>query len=136
RIRPHQTASFLSKQSAYSYRTDQPLGAPVVNLLPGDGGEKQKQKLTGTGLAGVTFKVAAQISSDRRYLRLKVTHDVAQLVRIDKTQKLDPATGKEIEVESPNMSKSSVAGTVQIRDASPILMPVTYRPASQGKDEK
>jgi hypothetical protein len=135
RIRPHQPTTFLAKQSDFRYRTSLPLRFDEIDL-PGPKGEKAQQTVVGTGLAGVTFKVAAQVSPDRRYLRLRVTQAVAQLVAVDKTKKLDPATGKESEVESPNESRSSVTGTVQIPDGNPILMPVEYRPPGKGKEDK
>src|SRR5262249_14363633 len=46
------------------------------------------------------------------------------------------STGKEVEIESPNLHKTTMTGTVQIPDGSPILMPVSYRPPGKGSEGK
>jgi hypothetical protein len=58
------------------------------------------------------------------------------LVGIDKVKTMDISTGKEGWVESPNLRKSSVTGTVQFADGTPILMPVDYRPSGKGNEDK
>jgi hypothetical protein len=123
KIRPHELAHFLSQQIVFRYAA-------------GPHPTKEGLTLTGTGLAGVTFEVRPRISPDRRYLRLQITQQVAQLVGIDKVKTMDISTGKEGWVESPNLRKSSVTGTVQFADGTPILMPVDYRPSGKGNEDK
>jgi hypothetical protein len=134
-IRPHRDAVFLSQQSVFRYVADLPP-ARQENDLPRVGPEKATSAATGTGLAGVSFRVRARVSPDRRYLRLRVSQDVAQLVGIDKTKTLDSSTGIEVQIEVPNLRKTTVTGTVQILDGNPILMPVDYRPREKGKEDK
>lgn len=119
KIRPGEDTVFLAQQRAFHYQA----GTPGTGRIQ-----------TGTGLAGVSFEVRATLSRDRRFLRLRITQNVVELVSISKTKKLDVLTGKEMVVESPNVRKASLAGTVQIADAAAILMPVDYRPA--GKEDK
>jgi hypothetical protein len=60
----------------------------------------------------------------------------AQLVGIEKTKRLDLGSGKEMEIESPNLSRTCVTGTIEIDDAAPILMPVNYRPPGKPGEDK
>ena len=122
RIRPGEEAAFLSRQS-------------IFRFAAGPHPKKPGRTLTGTGLAGVSFEVRPIISRDGRYLRLQISQNVAQLVRIDKAKTLD-VHGKEIEVESPNLGKTFATGTVQIPDGAPLLMPVAYRPPGKGSEDK
>jgi hypothetical protein len=114
---PQVESIFLARQSVFRF-----LG----RSREGEG------KRTAVGLAGVSFSVRPLVSRDRRYLRLHITQKSARLVGIEKSKALDPATGKEVELESPNLSRTTVTGSVEILDAQPILMPVEYRPP--GKD--
>jgi hypothetical protein len=131
KIRPGQETPFLARQSVFRF-----AAGPVSDREDRPGLKEKDRVMTGTGLAGVSFEVRPLVSSDRRYLRLHVSQSVVQLVGIDKTKRLDPATGKEVEVESPNLRKASVAGTVQVPDGAPFLMPVDYRPPGKENEDK
>jgi hypothetical protein len=133
KIHPRQSAVFLSRQSGVQYATDKPL---LARKWPGDLPQNPKTTVTGSDLAGVSFEVVARISPDRRYIQARVTQNVSQLIGIEKTKKLDPSTGKETAIESPNLRKSTVTGTVKLPDGNPILMPVDYRPSDKGKEDK
>jgi hypothetical protein len=115
-LRPGRETDFLARQSAYQFAAE--------------------PKQVGTGLAGVSFRALAQVSADRRFLRLTLTQQVAQFVAIDKTRRLDLWTGQEIEVEVPNVHRKTLTGTVQIPDAGAILMPVAYRPPGPENADK
>ena len=123
KLRPDQVAPFLSHESVFRYSI-------------GPHPSKEGETLIGTGMAGVSFEVLPLVSRDRRYLRLKISQKIAQLVRIDKTKKLDLSTGKEVELEAPNLRENFLTGTIQIEDGTPILMPVDYRPPGKGNEDK
>jgi hypothetical protein len=123
KIGPNQEAPFLSRHSVFRFNA-------------GPWPDKVKESITGTGMAGVSFSVKPLVSPDRRYLRLQISQKTVQLVGIDKTKVFDPVTGKEAEVESPNLRKTTVTGTVQIPDIHPILMPVSYQPPGKGNEDK
>jgi hypothetical protein len=123
KIRPHQVETFLSRHSVFRY---------AAGPQPGQEGPAR----TRSGMAGVSFEVRPLVSPDRRFLRLKITQHVAQLVRIDKTKVLDAASGKEVEVESPNLRKTTVTGTVDIPDGGAVLMPVDCRPGAKEDADK
>ena len=123
KLPPEQIASFLSRQNVFRYSA-----GPHPSIIG--------RTLSGIGLEGVTFEVRPLIDPSRRYLRLHITQRVTQLVRVDKTQKLDVATGKEIEIESPNLRITEVSGIVQLPDTDAILMPVLYQPSGKGKNDK
>jgi hypothetical protein len=123
KLRPRQKAPFLSRQE-------------VFRFAAGPHPTKAGEAVTGTGTAGVSFEVQPVLSYDLRYLRLHVSQEVAQLVGIDKVKTLDVASGKEVEVESPNLRKTTVTGTVQIPDGGAILMPVAYRPPGKDNADK
>jgi hypothetical protein len=116
KLRPWEQSRFLSWQTPFRY---------VAH--PGDP-KREPAKVYRTVLAGVSFFLHPAVSSDRRCIRLKITQDVAQLIEITKTKVLDPGTGKEVEVESPNVRKTSLTATLEIEDGQAVLMPVEYRP--------
>jgi hypothetical protein len=123
KLRPDEDAPFLSRQSAFRY-------------IAGPHPRNEGQMLIGSGLSGVSFEVRPLLSPDLRYLRLRIRQEVAELIRIDKVKTLDVLSAKEVEVESPNLRKSSVTGTVQIPDRNPILMPVNYPPPGKESANK
>jgi hypothetical protein len=118
RLIPGREQLFLSRRGVFRF-LDKPR-------------EGAARKRIATGLAGVSFSVRPMVSRDRRFLRLEITQRATTLVRIDKAKTLDAATGKEVEFESPNLSRISLTGTVQIPDGNPILLPVEYRPDKGG----
>jgi len=121
KIRPRQTASFLSQQS-------------VVRFAAGPHPTNNDQALMETALTGVSFEVRPLVSPDRRYLRLQIGQQVVQVVGIDKVKTLDGPSGKE--VERPNLRKASLTATIEIPDGLPILMPVAYRPPGKDNADK
>jgi len=141
RLRPNQVSLFLAHQNVFRYlvapppeeKKDLPPGA---GMAVGPPWVEQARAQTGSGLAGVSFAVRPVVSSNRRFLRLQIAQQAAELVGIEKVKKLDVATGKDVEVEVPNVRKSSVTGTVQIPDGYPFLMPVDYRPPGKDNADK
>jgi hypothetical protein len=117
KLRPYRASAFLSKQTAFRYAAE-PRGG---------------QKAVGAGLSGVSFRVKARVSPDRRFLRLEIAQQVNQLVKIDKVQKLDLMSGKAVAFEAPNLRRSSLVGTVDVPDGGALLMPVDFLPAAKGK---
>jgi hypothetical protein len=93
-------------------------------------------KPTGAAATGVSFEVRPRVSLDRRSLRLELRQTADQLVAMDKVKTLDLASGKEVEVECPNIRKTSVTQTIQMADKQPILMPVCFRPADKDSKDK
>ena len=142
KIRPHQEAPFLSQHSIIHFAGGPRAGKEAPQLrdlrqeLAGPQAEKEVPQITGSAMVGVAFEVRPLVSPDRRYLRLAITQNATELVGIDKTKKLDVFSGKDVEIESLNLRKTSVTGTVQIPDGDPILMPVTYRPTGKGSENK
>jgi hypothetical protein len=120
KLRPGRVAVFLARQTVFRYAAGPP--------------DQSGRAKVGTGLEGVSFAVRPVVSDDRRSLRLTITRKVDQLVRIDKTSTLDVASGKDVEIESPNLRRTRETGTVEVMDGNPILMPVEYRPP--GKENK
>jgi hypothetical protein len=123
KIRPRRQVPFFSRETVFRFGARPKL-------------KKADRTTPGVGLIGVSFEVRPLVSPDRRYLRLRITQKVVQFAGINRTKTLDIATGKEVEVETPNLCKSTVTGTVQIPDGNPILMPVAYPPPGRGKEDK
>jgi hypothetical protein len=123
KLRPRQEAIFLSRLDTFRYTAGPPSG-------------EEKRARIGTGTAGVSFSVRPLVSADRRYLRLRITQNVTELISIGTTTVLDVATGKDVEVESPNVRKTSLTGTVQLPDGGALLMPSPYgRPGKSGEEK-
>jgi hypothetical protein len=133
RIQERQSVVFLSRQSMVQYAAEPPLS---TTQPPADQPKKGKKKETDSALEGVIFEVTARISPDRRFVQVQVTQSVSQLIGIEKTKQRNPFTGDEIELESPDVRKSTLTGTVKLADGHPFLMPVEYRPTGKGKDDK
>ena len=127
-IKPGMVSTFLAKQSMFRF-----AASPIKDDRPGRAADRT---VTGTGLSGVSLDVKPLISSNRRFLRLEITQKVAQLIGIEKTTELDVATGKKRDLESPNLRRTSVTGTVQIPEGTPILMPVNYQAPGEKGDDK
>jgi len=123
RLRLRQDTVFLSRHT-------------VFRFAAGPDPRKAGDALMETGLAGVSFEVQPLVSPDGRHMRLKVSQRVAQLLGIDKVKTLDVPSGKDVEIESPNLRKTTVAGTITVPDAGAILMPVAYRPAGKENADK
>jgi hypothetical protein len=87
------------------------------------------------GIEGISFTVDPNFTIDRRYIRLKITRHVDQLmgskVRIVET----PGQGK-VEVTTPNVRQSSVSGTVQVADGDVVLMRCNYLPLGESNKDK
>jgi hypothetical protein len=107
---PHEWGEFLFVKNAFQYIAK-----------PGD-------KSPTTAFDGLSFTVKPVISSDRRCIRLEITHNVAQLVKVTKGTMVDLRTGKEAPIELPNFRKSSRSQSIEIHDGQPILVAVDYRP--------
>jgi hypothetical protein len=123
KLRPHQRVVFLSLRSGLRF-----AGAP--DLMDA------AHMPTGAAATGVSFEVRPRVSLDRRSLRLELRQTADQLVAMDKVKTLDLASGKEVEVECPNIRKTSVTQTIQVADTQPILMPVNFRPAEKDSKDK
>lgn len=110
-LRQNKTATFLSRQKVFRY---------------------DSRKGSRAGLCGLSFSALPVVSSDRRFLTLKITQRVARLQAIEKWKILDRATGKEVEVEAPNIGKAARTSSLIIADGAAILMPVICLPEGGG----
>ena len=120
KIWPGQKAVFLSFQNMFRFNP----------------GRASDDRTAGIGFEGLTFDVRPQVSPDRRFLRLQITQTTNQLIGIGKAKILDVTTGKDVEVESPNLRKSTRSGATQVADGAPVLIPVDYRPTGKAGNGK
>jgi len=82
------------------------------------------------GLTGVSFTVRPEVSPDRRHLRLHLTQSIAELVRPE------GAKGPDVPADETTIRKTTVSGSVDIRDGEAFLMPVGYRPPGEAAKDK
>jgi hypothetical protein len=82
----------------------------------------RERLIPGTGLTGVSVAVRPEVSPDRRHLRLHFTREMSELVRPD------GAKGPDLSAVDPTIRKTTVTGSVDIRDGESILMPIEFRP--------
>jgi len=111
-----ETATVFSLRRAFTY-----VEKPAVPPAPA---------VRGTGLTGLRVSATASVTGDRRFVRLKVTNRVTELVAIKK--RTDPDNGAEGEVEVPDLAESSATFNVTSGDGETILMPVSL---ADGKDK-
>lgn len=138
KIRSSERATFLSRHGAFHF-FELREGAKVDHGFP-RGLERELNKdgwgMFGTGLTGFSFEVKPLVSRDRRHLRLYITQKVTDLVGIDKLRRRDPISGKDIDVQAPNVRRTTESGVVQVRDLDVILLPVAYQPPGKDKGDK
>src|SRR5262249_42705822 len=122
KLKPFQTAVFLSRQTAAKFaarpsadRDDRPWNRP-------DG------SVAGAAATGLEVRGRPAISAQRRYLRLRISQKTTELSGVEKASWFNPFSGKEEKTETAQVGERSVAGTVQLPDGHPILMPVALRP--------
>src|SRR5205085_2532871 len=83
---------------------------------------------------GVSFRARVAVSADRRFVRLRMTEEVRELLEVGKKKVIDPATGDEATVEVPSFADASRTATVEVGDGEQIVVPVQMRlPAAQKK---
>ena len=85
-------------------------------------------------IEGFSFKASFRATADRRYVRLRISREVDQLMGLKK-RKVQVSGRGEVEVETPDVHRSTVAGTVQIPDGAAILMRCGYRPISESSKD-
>jgi hypothetical protein len=77
---------------------------------------------------GVTLLAQAHVSSDRRYVRAKLTETSVDFEGSDKVKVFFPDTGKDAIAEVPFMKESRHTQMRDIPDGSSFLLPLQYRP--------
>jgi hypothetical protein len=135
RLKPGQKGAVLSCHSPFQFLDFRQAGKPQPGFRLGDDPRPSKEgwDFFGTGLTGVAVEAKVLVNFERRQMLLHVTQNVSQLVSIATTKKLDPATGKEQSVQSPNVRRASLSGTLQVREFDVVAMPLAYRPANSGE---
>lgn len=98
------------------------------------GGTKGK-KVYGVGMAGVTFRASAVVSPDRRFVRLRITRRVTELVELTKRTRFDPVSEDEYTIEVPDMVQSSRTSSITVGDGVPLLLRLPPPPGA-GKADK
>lgn len=85
-------------------------------------------------IEGFSFKADFRVTADRRYVRLRISRQVDQLMGMKK-DKVQVSGRDEVEIGKPDVHRSTVAGTVQIPDGAAILMRCGYRPISESSKD-
>jgi len=88
-------------------------------------GDKERQAV----LEGVSFLANIQVSSDRRFVRLKVVERAAHVEAIDRVKVWDP-TEKEEQAEAVVVKETTQSQVRWDPDGGTLLLPVQYRPAA------
>jgi hypothetical protein len=117
RIGDYKEVKIFSLRKAFTY-TEKPYSKP-----------RGPQDVLGVGMRGVTVQARAMVSPDRRFVRMKITQQVTDLVGMWKHRAVDLDAEKEVTVETPKLVESSITGTVEVGDGEPILVPVHYLPS-------
>jgi hypothetical protein len=112
---PGREALIFSVKRALGYRTQQGI------LPPRDEGYA-------VAFAGFSFRGRAEVSADRRFVRLTATQDATNLLGFKKQTIFDDR-GNESQVEVPDLATTSTTATVRVGDGGDILFPVHFQTA-------
>jgi hypothetical protein len=82
---------------------------------------------------GFSCRLAVTVTNDRRFIRLKLTRTVTDLLDVKK--QIDPDTGKVSEIDVPKLKETSVTETLEVGDGVHSVLTVPYRPATLAKDK-
>jgi hypothetical protein len=113
RLAPGRDGVVLSRRAAFTYRPT--------------------EKTVAVGYHGVVLKAGVGVSPDRRFVRLKLTQQITELVEVTQETVEDPQ-GQETTREAPNLNERSTAVNVEVGDGGWVLVPVEYaRPGDREK---
>jgi hypothetical protein len=124
KIWPGRQTTFLCWQRAFCY-----AGRPGA---PDDEPWSSYQ----ADLEGVTFLALPTVGRDRGWMRVQVTRKVTQLVGMAKAKVLNPSTGKDAEVESPNLRKDSATAEVLLQTGQALLLTTDFRPSGEVEKDR
>jgi hypothetical protein len=95
-------------------------------------GNKDPQKV----IEGIALHATFQISSDRRYVRAKLTEKSAELEAIEKVKVIVDEAGKEVEAESAFLTEVVQSRVRDIPDGGTFLLPLQYRSPSAKESDR
>jgi len=87
-------------------------------------GDKSPQAV----LTGVSFLGGMHISSDRRYVRIRLTEKAVDLQQIDRMKVTEDKAGNDVNVETPLLKETTHTQVLNIPDGGTILVAVHERP--------
>lgn len=82
---------------------------------------------------GLAFRTGVALTPDRRRVRLRITQEVTELVKMRKKTAMDAEMGKETTIEVPDLARSSTSATIRVDDGQWVLLPVRYLPEATKK---
>ncbi|MCI0684084.1 MAG: hypothetical protein L0Y71_18400 [Gemmataceae bacterium] len=100
----------------------------VLSCLAGPEQFRKGQKDRQTVLEGIAFVGGIHISSDRRYVRIRLTEKAAELDAIEKQELVVDNEGNKVIAETPLLKEINHIHTRDIPDGGTLLLPVHYRP--------
>jgi hypothetical protein len=107
-----------------------------INCLPRPDQLRKGQKGPQTIDVGMCLRVQAQISRDRRFVRMKFIEKDSQLDGIEKTQVLVDNDGTEAVAEIPYLRVSTLSTMRNVPDGGSWLLPLQYRPDSAKEKDR
>jgi hypothetical protein len=107
----------------------------ATRLLPGPQQVRRGDKDRQVVLEGVSFRVHARVSSDRRYVWLKLTEKATTLQAVSRVKAWDAARQDFVAAEVPMLDETAYSRLDLCPDGGTYAVPVRYRPrSSQAKD--
>jgi hypothetical protein len=113
-MRNGQTGRLVSMRHAFTYLARPRQGEP-------------KDEDYAVDFHGVVFGAKVGVSADRRFVSLRLTEQVRELLEIGKKNVVDPATGDEATVKAPSFAEASRTRTVEVGDGLRVVVPVRMR---------
>jgi hypothetical protein len=110
-ILPGQGATILSRRRAIAYE-----GSPADAKAWAD--------TLKPAFVGLVCKAEVSVTPDRRFVRLKLTQQVSELVKLARETGVHPATGQQLTYEDPRIAEVSAATTVKLDDGVSAIVPV------------
>ncbi len=130
--------TLLARQQMIQAGEEAPLGIgeealllsrhQVHRCLPGPEQTRRGEKTRQTVAEGVSILASVEVTSDRRFARVKLTERAVDLDGIDRVKVWDARAEKEVVAEIPLLKESSHSQLRDIPDGATLLVPVQSRP--------
>jgi hypothetical protein len=99
----------------------------TITCLPSPAQILRGDKSAQAVLTGVSFHGGTYVSSDRRFVRMRITEQATEVARIQRLKQVVDNAGGEAEYDVPLLTTTTHAQEFELPDGGTILLPVAHR---------